>query len=85
MRVTVNEQDVELPHKSIAVYVMVVVDPLANVEPGAGPVLVIVTTPLQLSVAVGTFQLAVEVHADRTIFDGHALKTGAILSFTTIV
>ena len=43
--VTVNEQVTWLPPASVARYVIVVVLPLANVEPGAGPAICVTVNP----------------------------------------
>ena len=84
VRVTVNEQVDVFPQGSVAVYVIVVVVPGANVEPEAGPVRVGIIDPEQASLAVGVAHVAVAVQAFNIMLAGHPLITGAVTSFTVI-
>ena len=88
--VTVNVQVELLPAASVNVYVTGV-EPKEKVAPDVC-VLVGVTEPLQLSVAVGAVHVATCEHVEAlalllytVMLDGHPLTTGAVLSFTVTV
>ena len=82
--VTVNEQVAVLPDASVALYAMTVVEPFANVEPGAGPDVCSTDGVPQLSLADGALHEAVLIHADNIIFDGQDI-VGFCISFTVTV
>ena len=60
---------------------MVVVVPFAKVDPDAGPAICVTVAPEEHpSIAVGAVHDAVGVQADKLIFPGHPLNTGAVIS-----
>jgi hypothetical protein len=63
---------------------IVVVVPLAKVDPDGGPATCVMFAE-QLSVATGFAQLAVAVHAGKTMFPEMLVNTGACISFTVTV
>src|SRR5258708_39418375 len=90
MTVTVNLQLSSLPAASLNMY-DTVVTPFGNVDPGAWLRLKYATDPSQLSVAVGSVQVAIWSHVVLpapvyTIwFEGQPVIAGGVLSMTVTV
>jgi hypothetical protein len=85
----VNEHVVEVLAASIAWYVTVVVVPRAKALPLAGPAVRVIVAPVQLSLAVGSVQVATASQAPGAVFTvmlvGQPLITGAVTSTTVTV
>ena len=77
--VIVNIQTAVVPPDPVAVYVMVVT-PIGNKEPEAGPPVCTTVIPEQLSKAVGAVQITFEAHLSASlptvISEGQLLKVG---------
>ena len=67
---------------------MIVVTPIRNVLPDAGPAVRVIVAPLQLSLTVGAVQLAVAVQAAPAFTEillGQPTTVGAVTSTTVTV